>query len=212
MAAASEPDTIVTNGMSYFARDLKNANSAFVISVGPGDFGSSHALAGIEFQRTWERKAFQLGGGCAAAPVQRLADFVEGRVSVSLGSSELSGGSTGFGRLTGFGSVKPSYTGDVTSADLNLCLPDYVTHSMKEAAALFDRKLRGFSMGDAVLTGVETRTSSPVRITRSDTLEAVGMQGLYPAGEGAGYAGGIVSAAVDGIRVAEQIISTYMQP
>lgn len=230
VAAASEPDTIVTNGMSYFARDLENANSAFVVSVGPGDFGSSHALAGIEFQRIWERKAFQLGGSCAAAPVQRLADFMEGRVSVSLGSSVGFRGSAGsygsiglggsedYGSLTGFEgsagyeSVKPSYTGNVNAADLNLCLPEYVLHSMKEAVTLFDRKLSGFAMGDAVLTGVETRTSSPVRITRGDTLEAVDMRGLYPAGEGAGYAGGIVSAAVDGMRVAEQIIRTYMQP
>ena len=218
VAAASEPDTIVTNGMSYFARDFENANSAFVVSVGPGDFGSSHALAGIEFQRIWEQKAFQLGGSCAAAPVQRLADFMEGRATVRLGSPGASGGSKGFGSsagygsTAGFGSVKPSYTGNVTAADLNLCLPEYVSHSMKEAVTLFDRKLRGFSMGEAVLTGVETRTSSPVRITRSDTLEAVGIRGLYPAGEGAGYAGGIVSAAVDGMRVAEQIIRTYMQP
>ncbi len=206
VAAASEPEMIVTNGMSYFARDLDNANSAFVVSVEPGDFGGSHALAGIEFQRFWERKAFQVAGNSQAAPVQRLEDFLEGRVSMNLG------GSADFGGSAGFGSVKPSYTGKVTAADLNLCLPEFVTNSMKEAVTLFDRKLSGFALGDAVLTGVETRTSSPVRITRGETLEATGLKGLYPAGEGAGYAGGIVSAAVDGMRVAEQIIRTYAQP
>lgn len=191
VASASETDTIVTNGMSYFARDRENANSAFVVSVEPGDFGSSHALAGMEFQRIWERKAFQAGGGDGAAPVQRLADFMESRTS------------------TAFGSVRPSYTGNVAVADLNSCLPGFITTPMKEAVTYFDRRLKGFAMGDALLTGVETRTSSPVRMTRGDTLEAEGIGGLYPAGEGAGYAGGIVSAAVDGIRVAEQIIRTY---
>lgn len=191
VASASEPDTIVTNGMSYFARDRENANSAFVVSVEPGDFGSSHALAGVEFQRIWEKKAFQLGGGKGAAPVQRLADFMEDRTSIA------------------FGSVKPSYTGNVAFADLNSCLPGFVTAPMKEAVMYFDRRLKGFAMGDAMLTGVEARTSSPVRMTRGDTLEAVGISGLYPAGEGAGYAGGIVSAAVDGMRIAEQIIRTY---
>lgn len=191
VASASEPDTVVTNGMSYFARDTENANSAFVVSVEPDDFESSHVLAGVEFQRLWERRAFELGGGTGAAPVQRFADFLEGRTSKA------------------FGCVKPSYTGSVSPADLNGCLPGYVTASMKEAAAYFDRRLKGFAMSDAILTGVETRTSSPVRIVRGDTLEAVGMGGLYPAGEGAGYAGGIVSAAVDGMRVAEQIIRTY---
>ena len=191
VASASEPDTVVTNGMSYFSRNAENANSAFVVSVEPDDFGSSHVLAGVEFQRQWEKRAFELGGGMGSAPVQRLGDFLEGRASKS------------------FGSVKPSYTGSVSFADLNGCLPGYVTASMKEAAAYFDRRLKGFAMEDAILTGVETRTSSPVRILRGDTLEAAGAGGLYPAGEGAGYAGGIVSAAVDGMRVAEQIIRTY---
>jgi uncharacterized FAD-dependent dehydrogenase len=191
VASASEPDTVVTNGMSYFARDSENANSAFVVSVEPEDFGSSHALAGVEFQRLWERRAYELGGRTGAAPVQLLADFLEGRVSKAAGS------------------VKPSYTGNVSFADLNGCLPAFVTSSMKEATAYFDRRLKGFAMNDAILTGVETRTSSPLRIVRGDSLEAVGTAGLYPAGEGAGYAGGIVSAAVDGIRIAEQIIRTY---
>lgn len=194
VAAASEKDTIVTNGMSYFARDLENANSAFVVSVEPGDFGSNHVLAGVEFQRIWERKAFIAGGSSTAAPAQRLADFLAGRASDR------------------FGSVKPSYTGKVITADLNQCLPQIVTDPMKEAVSRFDRKLKGFAMKDAILTGVETRTSSPVRITRGETLEASGIGGLYPAGEGAGYAGGIVSAAVDGMRAAEQIIRTYAPP
>jgi uncharacterized protein len=194
VASASEPDTIVTNGMSEFARNRENANSALVVSVGPGDFGGSHPLAGVEFQRRWEKAAFQAGGRDHAAPIQRLEDF-------------LAAGGTG--RL---GSVKPSYTGKTQVADLNDCLPDFVREPMKESIGYFDRKLKGFGMKDAVLTGVETRTSSPVRIPRNDLLEAEGIRGLYPAGEGAGYAGGIVSAAVDGIRIAEQIIRTYGVP
>lgn len=194
VAAASEPDTIVTNGMSYFARDRENANSAFVVSVEPGDFGSSDPLAGVAFQRQWESEAFKAGGSCGAAPVQLLGDFLEGRPSQR------------------FGSVKPSYTGKVEPTDINLCLPGFVTAPMREAAAYFDRRLKGFAMADAVLTGVETRTSSPVRMIRGETYEADGIGGLYPCGEGAGYAGGIISAAVDGIRVAEQIIRTYSVP
>lgn len=194
VASASEQGMTVTNGMSEFARDRENANSAFVVSVEPGDFGGSHPLAGVEFQRRWERKAWETGGGNGAAPVQRLADFIEGRASY------------------GPGCIKPSYTGNTRMADINDCLPSFVTGVMKESISDFDRKLKGFGMQDAVLTGVETRTSSPVRIPRGETLEADGVRGLYPAGEGAGYAGGIMSAAVDGMRVAEQIIRTYEQP
>lgn len=191
VASASEPDTIVTNGMSEFARDRENANSAFVVSVEPGDFGSDHPLEGIEFQRRWERLAFKAGGEDNSAPVQRLEDFIEGRVSAGLGT------------------VKPSYTGSTMLADINACLPSFVTDTMKKSISYFDLKLQGFAMKDALITGVETRTSSPVRIPRGDTLEALDIKGLYPAGEGAGYAGGIVSAAVDGIRIAEEIIKTY---
>ncbi len=191
VAAASEPNMIVTNGMSEYARDKENANSALVVSVEPGDFGSSHPLAGVEFQRNWERLAFTVAGSCNAAPIQRLGDFIEGRVSVKLGT------------------VKPSYTGKTSFADLNLCLPVFVTGPMKESIKYFDDRLKGFGISDALLTGVETRTSSPVRIQRTDTFESTKVKGLYPAGEGAGYAGGIVSAAVDGIKVAEQIIKTY---
>ncbi len=194
VAAASEPDMIVTNGMSYFARDRENANSAFVVSVGPEDFGGSDPLAGVAFQRQWENEAFRAGGSCGAAPVQLLCDFLEGRPSKHLGT------------------VKPSYTGKTGLSDINLCLPSFVTAPMKEAVTYFDRRLKGFAMADAVLTGVETRTSSPVRMTRGDTYEADGIGGLYPCGEGAGYAGGIISAAVDGMRVAEQIIQMYSVP
>ncbi len=191
VASASEPHMIVTNGMSEFARDRDNANSALVVSVGPEDYGSSHPLAGIEFQRVWEKLAFNVAGSSGAAPIQRLEDFVLGRASVK------------------FGEVKPSYTGQTSFADINSCLPGFVTAPMKESIKYFDDRLKGFSTKDALLTGVETRTSSPVRIPRTDGLEALKVRGLYPTGEGAGYAGGIVSAAVDGIRVAEQIIKTY---
>ncbi len=191
VASASEPDAIVTNGMSEFLRDRENANSAWVVSVEPGDFEGNHPLSGVEFQRKWERLAYTHGGGRGAAPVQRLGDFKNDKASVSIGA------------------VKPSYTGNTVVSDLNLCLPKYVTDMMKESLGYFNARLKGFATDDAILTGVETRTSSPVRITRDEKFEASGISGLYPTGEGAGYAGGIVSAAVDGLRVAEQIISTY---
>ncbi|MCX7843739.1 MAG: FAD-binding protein [Clostridia bacterium] len=191
VASASEQNTIVTNGMSEFARDRENANSAVVVSVEPKDFGGNHPLSGVEFQRRWERLAFEAGGRDNSAPVQRLEDFLLGRASI------------------GMGAVKPSYTGSTKPSDMSACLPAFVVEPMREAIGYFDGKLKGFGMKDAVLTGVETRTSSPVRMTRGDSLEAEGMKGLYPCGEGAGYAGGIMSAAVDGIRVAEQIVRTY---
>lgn len=191
VASASETETIVTNGMSEYARDKDNANSALVVSINPSDFETNHPLSGIEFQRRWEKSAFVAGGKNYNAPVQKLGDFMLNKASDSLGI------------------VKPSYTGKVTLSNMNLCLPDYVIKSMQEGIPYFDSKLHGFAMNDALLTGVETRTSSPVRIPRGETLQSVSLAGLYPAGEGAGYAGGIVSAAVDGIRIAEQIIKTY---
>lgn len=194
VAAASEPESIVTNGMSEFSRSRDNANSALVVSVNPDDFEGIGPLAGIEYQRIWERMAFKAGGSCYSAPVQKLGDFIKGIPSA------------------GPGRVIPSYTGQVKFTDLHGCLPAYVSKAITEAIPFFDSKLKGFGMNDAILTGVETRTSSPVRILREDTLEAQNIGGLYPAGEGAGYAGGIVSAAVDGIRIAEQIISTYSKP
>jgi uncharacterized FAD-dependent dehydrogenase len=191
VGAASEPDTVLTNGMSEFSRDKENANSALVVSVGPDDFESSHPLAGVEFQRKWERLAFWCGGKNYSAPIQRLGDFINDTTTKKLGS------------------VKPSYTGKTEFSNINLCLPSYVTNLLKKSISFFDSKINGFGMEDAILTGVETRNSSPVRIIRDENLEALGISGLYPAGEGAGYAGGIVSAAVDGIKIAEKIMETY---
>jgi uncharacterized FAD-dependent dehydrogenase len=171
----------------------ENANSALVVSVGSADFGTAHPLGGIEFQRKWERLAYMVGGNSNSAPIQRSEDFIESRS----------------GKV---GSVKPSYTGSTNCADINECLPSYVTDSMKESIAVFDRKIKGFGMKDALLTGVETRTSSPVRIPRDEAFECIGAKGFYPAGEGAGYAGGIISAAVDGIKIAQQIIKTFALP
>ena len=190
VAAASEEGYVVTNGMSEYARAEKNANSALLVGVGPADFGSDHPLAGVEFQRRWERKAFELGGGNFGAPVQLVGDLLADRPSRCLGL------------------VKPSYTGPVVPANLKECLPGYVVDTLKAAIIDFDRKLEGFALPDAVLTGVETRSSSPVRLPRDESC-CSGIDGLYPVGEGAGYAGGIVSAAVDGMRVAEHIAMKY---
>ncbi|HOV12768.1 MAG TPA: NAD(P)/FAD-dependent oxidoreductase [Spirochaetota bacterium] len=191
VASASESGMIVTNGMSEFARNRENANSAWVVSVAPVDFASQHPLSGIEFQRNLERLAFKHGGEDNSAPIQTLKDFANGVNSTKIGG------------------VKPSYTGKTKIADINNILPGFITNPMKESIKYFNSKLTGFGINDALLTGVETRTSSPVRITRDDSLQALRVRGLYPSGEGAGYAGGIVSAAVDGMRVAEEIIKTY---
>lgn len=191
VAASSEEGCVVTNGMSEYARNAPNANSALLVGVRPEDFGSEHPLAGVEFQRQWERKAFTLGGSNYNAPAQLVGDFLADRPSTRLGE------------------VEPSYRKAVRLSELKDCLPDYVVETMREAIPELDKKLRGFALPDAVLTGVETRSSSPVKIIRGDDFEA-GIKGLYPAGEGAGYAGGIISAAVDGIRVAEAIASKYM--
>jgi uncharacterized protein len=150
-------------------------------------FPSAHSLAGIEFQRRWEQRAFAEGGGTYAAPAQRVGDFLAGRASTELGA------------------VVPSYKPGVRPADLTACLPDYVVAAIREALPVFDRQIRGFAMDDAVMMRVETRTSSPVRIPRDAGFESVNTRGLYPVGEGAGYAGGILSAGVDGIRVAEAV-------
>ncbi len=186
IGAASEEGGVVTNGMSYHARDGQNANSAFLVSVTPQDFGA-HPLDGAAFQQALEQTAFRLGGGGYHAPAQRLADFLAGRPSRS------------------FGTVQPTYRPGVTPSDLHLLLPAYVTGAMKEALPLFARRLKGFDLADAVLTGPETRSSSPVRILRNDLLESA-VRGLFPCGEGAGYAGGIMSSAVDGIRCALSIL------
>ncbi len=190
ISAASEKGCLVTNGMSEYARSEENANSALLVGVTPEDFDSDHPLAGVEFQRKWERKAFEIGGSNYSAPVQLVGDFLQDKPSQS------------------YKRVKPSFTGGYKMTGLKDCLPEYVISTLKEAIIYFDSKLAGFAMPDAVLTGVETRSSSPVRINRNSDY-CSNIAGLYPAGEGAGYAGGIVSAAVDGIKVAEQIIKKY---
>jgi len=187
--SSSEPGMTVCNGMSNFARNERNANSAIVAAVRAEDFGGEGILAGMEFQRTWERAAFAAanpGKGGFAMPVQRLEDFLAGTCSKA------------------FGTIRPCSKGSTSFADLNACLPGFVRDSIKEGIMAFDRKIRGFSHPDAILTGVETRTSSPVRILRNEKMQS-SVEGLYPCGEGCGYAGGIMSAAMDGIRVAEAI-------
>lgn len=191
VAAASEEGRLVSNGMSYHARDLENANSALVVTVGPEDFEGNSVLRGMEFQRHYEALAYKLGGGNYNAPVQRVGDFLNDRTTSQIGS------------------VKPSYKPGYELVDMKKCLPSYVVETIKEGIGKFDRKIRGYGMSDAVLTGIETRTSAPVRISRNESLESISLQGLYPCGEGAGFAGGIISAAVDGIKVAEQIIGKF---
>ncbi len=188
VASASEEGHLVTNGMSNFARDGKNANSALLVGVNPQDFGSSHPLAGIYFQRELEKKAFELGGGNYHAPVQLVGDFLKNQASVTLGE------------------VAPSYAPGATLCNLTDCLPEFIADSMRQGIRLMNNSLNGFSSPDAVLTAVESRSSSPVRLLRGENLQSVSIAGLYPCGEGAGYAGGIVSAAVDGIKCAEQIL------
>ena len=192
VAAASEEGGVVTNGMSRFARAETNANSAFLVNVVPEDFESEHPLAGVEFQRRWERAAFEQAGSNYRAPAQLLGDFLRNHPSTKCGA------------------VQPTYPLGVTYGDLSACLPEFVTTSLREAAPIFDRRLRGFAAYDAVLTGVETRSSSPVRVVRDETLQS-NMRGVYPCGEGAGYAGGIMSAAVDGLRCAEAVLEHYQQ-
>ncbi|MBU3142745.1 NAD(P)/FAD-dependent oxidoreductase [Clostridium sp. CF012] len=193
VAAASEQGCLAINGMSKYKRDKANANSAIVVSVGPKDFGSDSPLAGIEFQRHCEALAYNIGGANYNAPVQLVGDFLKGRVSTEIGG------------------VKPSYTPGYKFADLTKCLPSFVTDAIKEALPKFDYKINGFAREDAILTGIETRTSAPVRIDRNDKLQSISLEGLYPAGEGAGYAGGIISAAVDGLKVAENIMKEWKQ-
>ena len=191
VAAASENERLVSNGMSYHARDLENANSALVVTVGPDDFEGESPLRGMEFQRHYESLAYKLGGGSYKAPVQLLGDFMQDKVSTKLGN------------------VTPSYTAGYVFEDLRKCLPPYVIEALKEAVVDFDRKIKGYGNYDSILTGIETRTSAPVRINRNENLQSVSIEGLYPAGEGAGFAGGIISAAVDGLKVAEKIIREY---
>jgi uncharacterized FAD-dependent dehydrogenase len=187
VSAASEPGRVVTNGMSQYSRNERNANSAIVVGITPADY-PGHPLAGIALQRKLEEGAFALGGGTYDAPGQLMGDFVKGRAS------------------TDFGSVIPSLKPAVHLTDLSTSLPDYAIAALKEAFPAFDKQIRGYYKDDALLTGVETRTSSPIRIKRNDDdLQSLNTRGLFPAGEGAGYAGGILSAAVDGIKVAEAV-------
>ncbi|GAA6206564.1 NAD(P)/FAD-dependent oxidoreductase [Thalassotalea sp. SU-HH00458] len=203
VAAASEEGRLVTNGMSQYSRHERNANSAIVVGIEPKDFtyGSEdpkseaeNVLAGIEFQRRLEEKAFKLGGENYDAPVQLVGDFLNGRKSGE------------------HGDVEPSYKPGVKYCDLSETLPEYAIDAIREALPAFNRKIKGFSMNDATLTAVETRTSSPIQITRDkETLESLNVKGLYPAGEGAGYAGGILSAGIDGIKVAEAIALSMLK-
>jgi uncharacterized FAD-dependent dehydrogenase len=186
VAAASEPGCVVTNGMSQYSRNERNANAGIVVGITPADY-PEHPLAGIAFQRQWEERAFEVGGANYAAPAQRVGDFLAFRKSTSLGE------------------VVPSYRPGVRLTDLDTCLPDFAVAAIREALPAFDRQIKDFALGDAILTGVETRTSSPIRIRRDDTYQSLNTRGLYPAGEGAGYAGGIFSAGVDGIRIAEAV-------
>ncbi|KRQ87176.1 putative thiazole biosynthetic enzyme [Caloramator mitchellensis] len=191
VAAASEENSVVTNGMSEFARDKENANSAIVVGINTSDFGSEHPLAGVEFQRKYEQLAFKVAGGNYNAPIQLVGDLFKDK------------------RTTKLGEVNPSYPIGYEFVNLRECLPSFVVDSIKEALYDFDKKITNFARFDAILTGVETRTSSPIRIERNEDLESSNVTGLYPAGEGAGYAGGIISAAVDGIKVAEKIMQKY---
>ncbi len=193
VAATSEPGRVVTNGMSQYSRAERNANAGIVVGITPADYPGG-VLAGVEFQRRWEEAAFAAGGGTYAAPAQRVGDFIAGVPSTALGS------------------VVPSYRPGVTPTDLSGCLPDYAIVAIREALTAFGRQLKGFDMADAVLTGVETRTSSPVRIRRDDSFQSINTPGLFPAGEGAGYAGGILSAGVDGIRAAEAVALSAGSP
>ena len=187
VAAASEPGRVVTNGMSQYSRNERNANAGIVVGITPDADYPGHPLAGIALQRRWEEAAFAAGGGTYAAPAQLVGDFIAGNPSAALGE------------------VMPSYRPGVTPTDLSSCLPDFAIEAIREALPAFGRQIKGFDRADAVLTGVETRTSSPIRIRRGEDFQSLNTKGLYPAGEGAGFAGGILSAAVDGIKVAEAV-------
>ncbi|TCS16007.1 NAD(P)/FAD-dependent oxidoreductase [Caulobacter sp. BK020] len=192
VAATSEPNRVVTNGMSQYSRNERNANSGFVVGIDPERDYPGHPLAGIEFQRQWESLAFTAGGGDYRAPAQKVGDFLAGKPSEALGE------------------VQPSYRPGVTMTDLAQCLPAFAIEAMREALPVFGRQIAGYDHPDVLMTGVETRTSSPVRITRGKDFQSLNVAGLFPAGEGAGYAGGILSAAVDGIKVAEAVARAYV--
>ncbi len=192
VAATSEPERVVTNGMSQYSRNERNANSGFVVGIDPERDYPGHPLAGIEFQRKWESLAYTAGGSTYAAPAQKVGDFLAGKPSEALGV------------------VEPSYKPGVKMTDLAQCLPPFVIDAMREALPVFGRQIAGYDHPDVLLTGVETRTSSPIRITRGKDFQSLNTAGLFPAGEGAGYAGGILSAAIDGIKVAEAVARAYV--
>ena len=191
MPSASGENEVITNGMSEYAQDGENSNAALLVNVNGDDFGSDHPLAGIEFQRKWEKKAFELGGSNYHAPVQLVGDFLKKQKSDKIKN------------------VKPTYKPGITLSSLDDCLPDFVADSLREALPKLDNKIKGFASANAVLTAIETRSSSPLRISRDKETMQSNIAGIYPAGEGAGYAGGIVSSAADGMRVGEAIISTF---
>jgi uncharacterized protein len=193
VAATSEIGRVVTNGMSQYSRNERNANAGIVVGITPADFPDKHPLAGMALQRTLEANAYVLGGGRYEAPGQLVGDFVKGVASTALGS------------------VEPSYKPGVKLVDLATALPDYAIEAIREAIPAFGKKIKGFDLPDAVLTGVETRTSSPIKITRGDDFQSINVRGLFPAGEGASYAGGILSAGVDGIKVAEAVALSLLE-
>jgi uncharacterized FAD-dependent dehydrogenase len=187
VAATSEEGRVVTNGMSQYSRNERNANSAIVVGINPEEDYPGHVLAGVDLQRDLESLAYRLGGENYNAPAQLVGDFLQGKASTALGA------------------VLPSYQPGVTLTDLSIALPDYAIAAIREALPAFDKQIKGFAMADAVLTGIETRSSAPISIRRGDDFQSINTRGLYPAGEGAGYAGGILSAGIDGIKVAEAV-------
>jgi uncharacterized FAD-dependent dehydrogenase len=192
VAAASEEGGVVTNGMSQYSRDERNANAAIVVGIDPEQDYPEHVLSGIDLQRDLEKLAYDLGGGDYKAPAQLVGDFLEGKPSTELGD------------------ITPSYQPGIRLGDLSNALPDFAIEALREAIPAFDKKVAGYAMKDAILTGVETRTSSPICIRRGKDFQSINTQGLYPAGEGAGYAGGILSAAIDGIKVAEAVAKSIL--
>ncbi|MFK3989966.1 MULTISPECIES: NAD(P)/FAD-dependent oxidoreductase [unclassified Psychrobacter] len=193
VAAASEEGRVVTNGMSQYSRNERNANSAIVVGIDPERDYPNHPLAGIELQRQLETLAFELGGKDYSAPAQTIGDFLKGKPDSELGD------------------VKPSYTPGITLTDLSKALPDFAVDAIREAIPAFNKKIQGFSSDDGLLTGVETRTSSPISIKRNKEFQSINTEGLFPAGEGAGYAGGILSAGIDGIKVAEAVAKSMLK-
>ena len=191
MPATSQEGYLATNGMSEYAQDGENSNSALLVNIQKEDFGSDHPLAGMEFQKKWEKKTFELGGNNYNAPVQLVGDFLNNNKTRQIKS------------------IKPTYKPGVTPTSLDNCLPKFVTTSLREALPKLDNKIKGFAHPDAVLTAIETRSSSPLRITRDKETLQSNIAGIYPAGEGAGYAGGIISSAVDGVRVSEEILKLF---